>query len=105
VTATTNRDSIVHHGLDWSRMTAPRMAGSTHFELPGIFLCATRDDAEFFLRMARAPSDLWAVSVTGLWLEGDPGSDGGGGANWMILPQPIEPGRLRLLQSDVTRVR
>lgn len=105
LSAAGNRDSIKRHGLDWRRMSAPGVAGSPRPELPAIFLCATQEDAQFFVQMARVPSDLWAVDVAGLWLEGDPGADGGGGANWMTVAQPIEPGRLRLVKTNIPALR
>jgi hypothetical protein len=101
-TAAANRDSIRRNGLDWQRMDAAfGIAGSQEPELPGIFLCATREDARFFTDMARAPSDIWQVRVDGLWLEGDPGASGGGDDIWMILPEPVGPDRLKLIDTDV----
>jgi hypothetical protein len=46
-----------------------------------------------------------AVELDRVWLEGDPGSDGGGGDNWMICPQPIAPSQLRLVEQDLDRKR
>lgn len=101
-TASGNRESIRQHGLDWRRMgVAGGIAGSVQPELPGIFLCASRAEAHFFTAMAREPSDIWEVSVDGLWLEGDPGASGGGDEIWMIPPEPVGPERLRLLDTDV----
>jgi hypothetical protein len=91
VTATLNRQSILRHGLDWRQMGAPGIAGSREPELPAVFLCESRDDAGFFTGMSRLPADLWAVRIDGLWVETGP--DG-----WMILPEPVPPERLRLLQ-------
>ncbi len=92
VTATENRQSILRHGLDWRQMgTAPGVAGSREPELPVIFLSERRDEADFFTGMSRLPIDLWAVRVDGLWVETGP--DG-----WIILPEPVPPERLRLLQ-------
>jgi len=101
VSPSANRESILAHGLDWRLMGEERgIAGSVAPELPANFLCASPEDAEFFLGMARMPADLWAVDVAGMWLEGDPGSSGGGGANWLLLPEPLPPGRLRLLEGQ-----
>lgn len=101
-TAAANRDSIRRHGLDWRRIGAAfGTAGSPEPELPGTFLCATREDARFFTDMAREPSDIWQVRVDGLWLEGDPGASGGGDDIWMILPEPVGPDRLELIDTDV----
>jgi len=99
VTASANRESIRHYGLDWQHMTDPGIAGSPEPELPGIFLCASRDDARFFVSMARSPTDMWAVNVEGLWLEGDPGANGGD--NWMLLPEPVGPADIKLIERDL----
>ena len=96
-TATANRESIRRHGLDWRRMgAAPGIAGSTRPELPAVFLCDSREDVSFFLRMARAPADVWTVDVGGLWVETGP--DG-----WWIISQPVGPERLTLADSDAAR--
>jgi hypothetical protein len=50
--------------------------------------------------MRTDPCDVWAVRVEGLWLEGDLHASGGGGSNWMIVPQPIAADRLRLVLID-----
>ena len=105
-TAVANRDSISRHGLDWRRMsTANGIAGSHKPELPAIFLCESREDVGFFTDMSQASTDVWAVRVDGLWLEGDPGADGGGGSNWMIVTEPIGPDRLKLVDTDVVSRR
>jgi hypothetical protein len=92
VTATENRQSILRHGLDWRQMgTVPGIAGSREPELPVVFLCESRDEAGFFTGMSRLPADQWTVSVDGLWVENGP--DG-----WIILPEPVPPERLMLLQ-------
>ena len=45
VTSALNRDSILAHGLDWTRMgAAPGIAGSLTPEEEGVFLC--RDEFE-----------------------------------------------------------
>lgn len=95
VTATANRESIEQHGLDWRRMTAScGVAGSRVPELEAIFLCERREDVSFFTRMARTPSDIWAVRVDDLWLENGP--DG-----WVIVLQPVPRDRVRLVERAV----
>jgi hypothetical protein len=95
VTATTNRDSIQRHGLDWTRMCgAPGVAGSRDPELPVVFLCGSRFDVDFYLRMARVPCDVWAVRVEGIWIETGP-------HGWEIAPQPIPCDRLRIIDTDI----
>jgi hypothetical protein len=100
VSPSANRASILEHGLDWQLMGPERgIAGSLRPELPVNFLCASRDDVEFFLQMAYVPADVWEADVRGLWLEGDPGASGGGGGNWLLLPEPLSAERLCLLES------
>jgi hypothetical protein len=91
-TATQNRQSILRHGLDWRRMgTAPGIAGSPKPELAAVFLCESREETDFFISMSRLPADIWAVRVDGFWVESGP--DG-----WIILPEPVPPERLRLVE-------
>jgi hypothetical protein len=99
-----NRQSIQRNGLDWWRMNGQGIAGSRAPEWPGIFLCATLEDARFFVMIGarRNPVDIWSVQLDGQWLEGARDSDGGGGDNWMICPTPIPPKNLRLLEQDLT---
>src|SRR5581483_11306406 len=93
VSAAANRDSIRQYGLDWTRMgAAPGVAGSREPELAAVFLCDSSFDVGFHLRMARVPSDVWAVDVTGFWLETGP-------HGWLIAPRTIPAARLRLLES------
>jgi hypothetical protein len=95
VTAAVNRRSICRYGLDWRRMSeAHGIAGSPTPELPAIFLCEDREDAGFFVHMARVPVDIWAVRVDGLWLESGP--DG-----WQLVAAPIEPERISLVATDI----
>ena len=94
VAAAANRDSIREHGLDWRRIRGHGIAGSPRPELDAIFLSESVDEADFFLSMARAPSDIWAVCVDELVIENGP--DG-----WWIVTQPVPPERLRIARSDV----
>src|ERR1035437_7045732 len=49
VTAASNRESIAAHGFDSQRMgTATGIAGSPQPELPGVFVCDSREAAQFF---------------------------------------------------------
>ena len=99
VTATSNRESIKQHGLDWRRMAASYgIAGSRVPELEAIFLCESREDVSFFTRMARTPSDVWAVGVDRLWMENGP--DG-----WVILLQPVPRDRVCLVERDIPVTR
>jgi hypothetical protein len=94
-TAARNRQSITQHGLDWQRMEeVPGIAGSRQPELPAVFLCESAGEVQFFTDMSRLATDVWAVRVDGLWLENGP--DG-----WVILPEPVPPERLRLVETDI----
>lgn len=97
-----NRDSIRRHGLDWRRTSTLGVAGSAEPEWPGIFLCSDMESAEWFAGMSRArTADIWSVRVDGIWLEGAPDADGGGGDDWMIAPEPIGPDRVELIEADI----
>jgi hypothetical protein len=96
-----NRSSILAHGLDWTRMTGTGIAGSRAPETDGIFLCSDLDFAEWFAQMGQRRGravDIWAVTLDGLWLIGDPGAGGGGDDCWMICRQRIVPAHLKLLR-------
>jgi hypothetical protein len=97
VTASANRDSILRHGLDWSLMgDSHGIAGSTEPELPAVFVSESRAEAKDFFAgiMARTPVDVWAIRADGLWLESGP--DG-----WLVIPEPVAPERLRLVDADL----
>jgi len=99
VSAVENRDSIRHHGLDWRRMGTTRgVAGSSVPELEAIFLCESRLEADFFTRMARTATDVWAANVDGLWLENGP-------SGWMIAVEPIPTERIELVDRDIRATR
>jgi hypothetical protein len=92
VAASANRGSIREHGLDWRRMRGPGIAGNEEPELPGIFLCTSLEDAEFFVSMAGrrgSEIDTWAVRVDGLVIENAPNG-------WWIVSESLGPERLRL---------
>jgi hypothetical protein len=98
VSATANRASITEHGLDWRRMVNPGVAGATEPELDGIFLCESEFDVEFFTDMSRVPSDVWAVNVSGRWVESGP-------SGWVFVTEPIPASALRLVRCDVVSSR
>jgi hypothetical protein len=65
VTSALNRESILAHGLDWTRMgAASGIAGSSAPEEAGVFLCRDEFEAGFFVRMNNTggPIDVWSVS-------------------------------------------
>jgi hypothetical protein len=64
VTSALNRESILAHGLDWTRMgAAPGIAGSHEPEEDGVFLSGSEFDARWFVAMNNTggPVDVWAV--------------------------------------------
>jgi hypothetical protein len=103
-TASRNRSSIQRHGLDWSRMVPPGIAGSHAPEMAGVFLCSDLEGAEWFAAMCRdATADIWSVTLRDMWLESAPA--GGGGTHWMICPHQIPPSQIRLIRRDIPRGR
>jgi hypothetical protein len=73
---------------------APGIAGSTEPERAAVFVCDSREEADFFTAMADSPSDVWAVRAEGLWVENGPNG-------WQIITEPVGPDRLRLADRDV----
>jgi hypothetical protein len=68
VTSVLNRESILAHGLDWTRMgAAPGIAGSSLPEEDGVFLCRDEFEAGFFVQMNNTggPVEVWAVAGIG----------------------------------------
>ena len=68
VTSALNRESILAHGLDWTRMgAAPGIAGSSLPEEDGVFLCRDEFEAGFFVQMNNTggPVEVWAVADIG----------------------------------------
>jgi hypothetical protein len=99
VSASRNRLSIEHHGLDWRRMSEqPGVAGARAPELEALFLCESHEETAFFTDMSRVPSDVWAVDVTGQWLENGP-------SGWVIVTDPVPPEAVRLVARDVRSQR
>jgi hypothetical protein len=95
VTASTNRESIERHGLDWHRMSAaPGIAGSTMPEKEGIFLARDRSEVDWFIEMAGWRGvdelDIWEVVSAQLpLLESSEG--------YIYTTQPIPRSQIRLL--------
>jgi hypothetical protein len=87
VSSAANRESILAHGLDWTRMgAAPGIAGSTAPEEDGVFLCRNEFEVRFFSGMNNTggPVDVWAV--TGI--EEDELIDNGSGFGYFPAPIP-----------------
>ena len=92
VSSAANRESILAHGLDWTRMRARGIAGSAKPEASGVFLCRDEFEASFFVRMNNTggPVDVWAV--TGV--DADELVDGGSGFGYW--PARIPPRQVTL---------
>jgi hypothetical protein len=64
VTSVANRESILTHGLDWSRMRDARgIAGSRRPELAGVFVCLDDFEVDWFVRMNNTGGavDVWGI--------------------------------------------
>jgi len=64
VTSVLNRESILEHGLDWTRMAlASGIAGSRRPEVEGVFLCCGEWEVDWFIKLNNTggPVDVWAV--------------------------------------------
>jgi hypothetical protein len=94
VSSAANRESILAHGLDWTRMgAAPGIAGSTVPEADGVFLCRNEFETSFMigLNFAGGLVDVWAV--TGI--EEDELVDNGSG--YVYFPSAIPPAQITLV--------
>lgn len=94
VSSALNRESILAHGLDWSRMSATRgIAGSLAPEVEGVYLCRDEYEAANFAQMNNTggPVDIWTVDgIEERQLTTDAGS------GYCYLPAVIPPGQLTL---------
>jgi hypothetical protein len=93
VSSAVNRESILAHGLDWTRMGSARgIAGSTAPEEQGVFLCRDESEARFFVDMNNTgdPVDVWEVTgiAEGELVTGDTG--------FCYFPAPIPPAQVTL---------
>jgi hypothetical protein len=98
LTSSKNRESILRHGLDVSRMgAAPGIANSREPELNGCFLCRGSDEVEWFAGFiggAHGTLDVWAVDVSGLAIEES--ADG-----YAYCRGAIARERLKLIKRDI----
>jgi hypothetical protein len=63
--------------------------------MPGVFLCETWGDVEFFLGFGGHPLvDVWEVKIEGLVLEDGP--DG-----WLLCRSVVPRSQIRLVRTDV----
>jgi hypothetical protein len=93
VSSAENRESILKHGLDWTRMAAaPGIAGSSRPEIDGVFLCRDEFEAAWFVGMNNTggPVDVW--TVTGV--QADQLVDAGNGFEY--FPGRIPPSQVAL---------
>jgi hypothetical protein len=93
VSSAANRESILAHGLDWTRMGAARgIAGSMVPEEKGVFLCRDEFEARFFIDLNNTggPVDVWAVTGIG---ESELLT---GGSGFCYFPAPIPPAQVTL---------
>lgn len=93
VSSAANRESILLHGLDWTRMGLARgIAGSPTPEEAAVFLCRDEFEARFFTGMNNTggPVDVW--TVTGIEEDELVISDSG----FAYFPAPIPPAQVTL---------
>jgi len=99
VSSVRNRESILAHGLDWTRMSGTRgIAGSRQPEVEGIFLSSDHFTAQFFVRMnnTAGPVDIWAVDDV------DPNDLIESGNGFSYVPYRIGHQRLTLHDQELT---
>ena len=94
VSASVNRESILAHGLDSSRMRAAHgIAGSHRPEEEGAFLARDLSEARWFAGFrAESPVDVWSVNTYGLRVEAHAGG-------FLLCRTPIPADRLRLVET------
>lgn len=99
VTAAANRDSILRHGLDWTRMgAAPGIAGSPVPESPAVYVCRGKSEVEFFLHIGaeRDPLDVWEIAGV------DEAEIRESDTGFAYLAATVSPDRLTLHEAGVT---
>jgi hypothetical protein len=107
VTSTRNRESILEHGLDWTRMgDQPGIAGSEAAEGARVFLSRDMEEAEWFVSMSASHHrsvDIWEVTLPDefdVWDEIPPAPTYGEMDGFLFTTQPIPRDRLRLVRKD-----
>jgi hypothetical protein len=114
VSSTRNRESILQHGLDWTRMLdQPGIAGSPGAEGPYVFLAEDMDLAEWFVSMSRSHHrsvDIWEVTLADhvdlpddvyKWGDALPVGPYRQIDGFLCTTQAIPPDRVRLVRKDV----
>jgi len=101
VSSSSNRQSIMDHGLNWRLMGATRgIAGSRAPEQEGCFLCLDESEVDWFVRMNNTGGtvDVWAVDG----IESQELVRSGEGH--FYIPTPIPPSQLSLVRKDIAPV-
>lgn len=98
VSSVRNRESILTHGLDWTRMGAARgIAGSREPEQQGCFLALDEGEADWFIALNNTGGavDVWRVENVdrNLLVESPEGH--------YYFPGVIEPDQVVLVRKDV----
>lgn len=76
----------------------PGIAGSERFEQPGVFLAETRDEADWFVEMAKERHplvDIWSVTLDGI--DGEETRIDG----FLCWTAPIPRSHLELVEKDL----
>jgi hypothetical protein len=114
VTSTRNRESILQHGLDWTRMLdQPGIAGSQTAEGPCVFLAEDMEMAEWFVSMSRSHHrsvDIWEVTLSDdldlpddldKWRDAPAVGPYREIDGFLCTTEAIPPDRVRLVRNDV----
>jgi hypothetical protein len=104
--AAANRNQIRAHGLDPRHVRAAPFIRSERLPITaGIVLTADAWSARWFAVLPPDATDVWAVRVDGLWLEGDPGLWVDHDGPVLVTAALVTPERLELVEQDVPPLR
>ena len=105
VASTRNRESILQHGLDWTRMLdQPGIAGSPDAEGACVFLARDIAEAEWFVSLSRSHHesvDIWEATLLeeiDMWADAPPAPPYREIDGFLCTTQPIPADRLRLVR-------
>jgi hypothetical protein len=108
VSSARNRESILRHGLDWTRMVdQPGVAGNSTPDGPYVFLAQDIQEAEWFVVMSHSyhqSVDIWEVRLpddVALLQDRPPSAPYHDVDGFLCTTEPIPPERLRLVRKDV----
>jgi hypothetical protein len=105
VTSSSNRESIMTHALDWTRMGAARgIAGSGRPGEDGVFLSRSEFDVGYFVEMNNTggPVDVWAVDGSAVIVSASRGVDAF--VNPEVVATLTADGRRRMLTGSAVFV-